>query len=130
MLIASMFEGQINRPCSILDAMLFAPGLVILVSAIRSNKAYSKVVTVIPNHPVVIHGFYSVVRHPQYLGAIMIISVYSNLIDSLCTAFFGGVAVGILIGRIKFEEEFLLDHVPAYHDYVETVRFKLVPWVY
>ena len=82
------------------------------------------------NQRVASEGVYAIVRHPMYLGAILMVLGAPLLLGSLY-----GLAVGIiftfLLGiRIRKEEEMLTRELPGYQDYKKKVRYRLVPLVW
>jgi|SRR3990170_1182560 len=81
------------------------------------------------NRGVVEQGPYRLVRHPVYLGYVVVQLAYvaenpsiRNAVIVLCAT------VGQLV-RIKCEEEVLVND-PAYEAYKHRVRFRLIPYVY
>lgn len=74
-------------------------------------------------------GPYRVVRHPIYLGGLLVLSGLSLLFSPWALAV--TVALGILWGlKARVEERFLLEHYAGYGGYCERTRFRLVPFVY
>jgi len=105
--------------------VLLAYGLCILV--LKENSYASRVVEVEQGQRVVTTGPYAIVRHPMYLGA---------LVMFLCTP----VALGswwavipvlplsaVLVARIRNEEQLLTKELKGYQNYVETTRYRLIP---
>jgi len=79
---------------------------------------------------VVTTGVYGFVRHPMYLGGILLF---------LCTPMLLGSAYGIIIGlimlillsaRIIGEEKMLVNELEGYQAYKEKVKFRLIPYVW
>jgi protein-S-isoprenylcysteine O-methyltransferase Ste14 len=78
-------------------------------------------------HRVVSTGVYGVVRHPMYLGAILMF-VGAPLLVGAATALGLGVGIGLLVAlRIVDEEKLLMVDLPGYSEYRERVRYRLVP---
>jgi protein-S-isoprenylcysteine O-methyltransferase Ste14 len=81
-------------------------------------------------HRLVSTGVYGFVRHPMYLGAILMFLGGPLLLGSIW-----GVAVGIalallLVVRIGNEEELLVRELEGYRAYREKVRYRLVPYIW
>ena len=79
---------------------------------------------------VVSTGVYRVVRHPMYLGGILMFTGAPLLLGSA-----GGVAAGLalsilLMARIKGEEAMLARELEGYRNYVQKVRYRLVPFLW
>ena len=81
-------------------------------------------------HRVVSTGVYAVVRHPMYLGAILMF-LGGPLLVGAATALAIGVALSLLLaGRIVGEEKLLAVELPGYDEYRRRVRHRLVPFVW
>jgi protein-S-isoprenylcysteine O-methyltransferase Ste14 len=81
-------------------------------------------------HRVVSTGVYSVVRHPMYLGA-MLMFVGAPLITGAASALAMGGALSLLLAvRIVDEEKLLALDLAGYDDYRRRVRYRLVPFVW
>lgn len=76
-------------------------------------------------------GPYSRVRHPFYSGFLALAIGLAVLIPLLETVMLAFVSIGCILFYIRREEEFLLDRYgKAYRDYMQHVRWKLIPKVY
>lgn len=75
-------------------------------------------------------GVYGFVRHPMYLGAILMFIGAPMLLGSMY-----GIAVGvfmllILILRIVGEEKMLSDELEGYKEYQKKVKYRLIPYIW
>jgi protein-S-isoprenylcysteine O-methyltransferase Ste14 len=81
-------------------------------------------------HRVVSTGVYGAVRHPMYLGAILMF-LGAPLLVGAATALAVGVALSLLLAvRIVDEEKLLAVELPGYDEYRRRVRHRLVPFVW
>jgi protein-S-isoprenylcysteine O-methyltransferase Ste14 len=81
-------------------------------------------------HRVVSTGVYGVVRHPMYLGALLMV-VGGPLLTGAASALVLTAAVApLLVARITEEEALLAVELPGYDDYRRRVRYRLVPLVW
>jgi protein-S-isoprenylcysteine O-methyltransferase Ste14 len=79
---------------------------------------------------VVSTGVYGFVRHPMYLGAILMFTGAPLLLGS-AGGLLLGVAIGALLGaRIEGEEKLLASGLEGYEEYRKRVRFRLVPFIW
>ena len=81
-------------------------------------------------HQVVSTGVYRFVRHPMYLGAIIMFFSAPLLLGSI-----GGVIVAcammiLLMARILGEEAFLARELDGYPEYMAKVPYRLLPFVW
>jgi protein-S-isoprenylcysteine O-methyltransferase Ste14 len=75
-------------------------------------------------------GVYRLVRHPIYLGNLLISGGAPLWLGSYAGALIGvGVVLVMTVGRIMVEERDLRARLPAYKDYASRVRARLIPFV-
>jgi len=75
-------------------------------------------------------GPYRWVRHPMYLGIIILMVSIPLLLGSLW-ALIPGVMIGILfIVRTALEDRTLQQELPGYPEYASRVRYRIVPWIW
>lgn len=115
--------------------MLAGAFLLLAGTAVRARglidlgKNFSMAIEKLPGHSLVEKGLYRCVRHPLYLGNILLFLACPLMLGGrwswLATA--GGMAV--VLWRLKIEERFLIEHLPGYRDYMRRT-WRLIPWVY
>ncbi len=81
-------------------------------------------------HQVVSTGVYGVVRHPMYLGALLMFVGAPLLLGALWALLVAGVLAIVLAVRIVGEEKLLIGELAGYDDYRRRVRYRLLPWVW
>lgn len=79
---------------------------------------------------VVCTGVYSFVRHPMYLGGILLFIGTPMLLGSLYGIITGLVMLLLLVGRILGEEKMLADELEGYLEYKKKVKYRLIPFVW
>src|SRR5208283_2171322 len=75
-------------------------------------------------------GIYGFVRHPMYLGGTLMFVGGPLLLGSVCGLLGGLAAVGMLVLRIFGEEKLLARDLEGYKEYLQKVRYRLVPHVW
>jgi protein-S-isoprenylcysteine O-methyltransferase Ste14 len=75
-------------------------------------------------------GVYGFVRHPMYLGAILMFLGAPLLLGSLAGLFVGGGLSLLLAGRIVGEERLLASELEGYAEYRKRVRYRLLPFIW
>jgi protein-S-isoprenylcysteine O-methyltransferase Ste14 len=79
------------------------------------------------NQRVVSTGVYGFVRHPMYLGAILMFIGAPLLLGSLYGLLAGLALTILLMARILGEEAMLDRDLEGYREYTQTVRYRLFP---
>jgi protein-S-isoprenylcysteine O-methyltransferase Ste14 len=99
----------------------------IAIISLRNN--FSMVIESKDTGHLVVTGIYKYIRHPMYLG-VLLISISGSIMFSclICWVLVIMTIIAILI-RIKKEELFLSEHFNEYHDYAKN-SFRLIPMIY
>jgi protein-S-isoprenylcysteine O-methyltransferase Ste14 len=79
---------------------------------------------------VVSTGVYGFVRHPMYLGAIMMLVGAPVLLGSVLGIVCGLAVTLLLMGRINGEEKMLSQELEGYTEYKKKVRYRLFPYIW
>ncbi len=105
--------------------VLLGYGLFILV--LRKNTCASRVVEVEQGQRVVTTGPYAIVRHPMYLGILVMILSTPVALGSWWAVLSALPLVPILVARIRNEEQLLAHELSGYQEYVKATRYRLIP---
>ena len=96
----------------------------------KTNSYASRIVEVEKDQKVITTGPYAIVRHPMYLG-VLIMYVFSSLaLGSYWALIPMSLIIPILFVRIKVEEKELLQNLPGYKEYLAKTRYRLLPGVW
>jgi protein-S-isoprenylcysteine O-methyltransferase Ste14 len=79
---------------------------------------------------VVSTGVYGFVRHPMYLGAILLFLGAPLLLGSAAGLLVGLALSLLLAGRIVGEEKLLAAELEGYAEYRKKVRYRLLPFIW
>jgi protein-S-isoprenylcysteine O-methyltransferase Ste14 len=110
--------------------VLVVGGLVLSQLVVVQNSYAAATITVEADQPLVSTGLYGVVRHPMYLGALIMMVGMPPALDSLWGLVVVAVALPALAARILDEEKMLRQELPGYPEYASRVRKRLVPGVW
>ena len=108
--------------------VLLGYGLIILV--FRENQYASRTVQVEQGQQVIRSGPYARVRHPMYLGAILMYLASPLALGSYWALLPALLVVPILVARIANEEKVLERDLPGYREYEQDVRYRLLPGIW
>jgi protein-S-isoprenylcysteine O-methyltransferase Ste14 len=79
---------------------------------------------------VVSTGVYRFVRHPMYLGGILMFLGAPVLLGSFLGVLVGLALTILLMARILGEEAMLTQELEGYREYTKAVRYRLVPFLW
>jgi protein-S-isoprenylcysteine O-methyltransferase Ste14 len=116
----------------IIGCLLLLPALYLLIAASIANPYLSTVVRIQSDRQqrVISAGVYGVVRHPQYLGILLLVLGGPLLTGSGLSILFG-VCIGVvLVIRTRGEEQMLMEELPGYIEYMQRVKYRLLPAIW
>ena len=113
----------------LLGDVLIAAGIGFAMLVIVQNNYAAATVTVETGQFVVSPGVYKFVRHPMYVGnVIMMVGIPLALGSYWGLLVVPGVLV--LVSRILDEEKMLTQELGGYREYTQRVRYRLLPYVW
>lgn len=111
----------------VLGNFLVALGLMITLRVLRENSYSASTVKKMEGQKVISTGPYAIVRHPMYVGALILILGMPLALGSYWGLLFMLVDIPILMLRIFDEEAMLRRELGGYDAYTRSVRYRLVP---
>lgn len=96
----------------------------------KENSFTSGIIEITDNQKVISSGPYAIVRHPMYSAALILLFFTPVALGSWYGMAFFIPFVVVMILRIKDEEALLSKDLSGYKEYSETVRYRLVPYVW
>jgi protein-S-isoprenylcysteine O-methyltransferase Ste14 len=96
----------------------------------KENSYASTVIQVEQNQRVITTGPYSIVRHPMYLG-LLLMSLFTPLaLGSYWALIPALLCIPSLVLRVKSEEEVLFHELDGYEEYCVKTPHRLIPWIW
>ena len=111
------------------DALVFL-GYVLIFAVLRENSYASRVVEVEQGQKVISSGPYSIVRHPLYLGTVVMFTLTPLALGSYWGLIPTPLILPLLAARLLNEEQVLAKELPGYTEYMQKVRFRLIPGIW
>jgi protein-S-isoprenylcysteine O-methyltransferase Ste14 len=114
----------------VLGEVLVAVGLGLAMLVVIQNSYAAATVTVEADQQLVSTGLYGLVRHPMYVGTLIMMVGTPLALDSywgLATLIPALLALAL---RIVDEENMLSQELAGYDEYMQQVRYRLVPHVW
>jgi protein-S-isoprenylcysteine O-methyltransferase Ste14 len=114
----------------LLGDVLVVAGLSLTMLVIIENSYAASTVTVETGQKVASGGLYKFVRHPMYVGDVIMMVGMPLALGSYWGLLFVIPGVLVLVFRILDEEKLLTRELPGYREYAQHVRYRLVPNVW
>jgi len=116
----------------VLGFILISFGYAFAAWALIENRYFSSVVRIQLDrgHVVCDSGPYRIVRHPGYAGIMLALPGVVLALSSIWTLIPVAVALIIAVIRTVLEDQTLKDELPGYRDYMQRVRYRLIPGIY
>ncbi len=114
----------------IIGNLLVFLGLTIAQFVVIQNNYAGATVTVEADQELVSTGLYGLVRHPMYVGTLVMMLGTPLALDSYWGLVFIAPALLILAVRITDEEKMLREELDGYQEYTQKVHYRLVPGVW
>lgn len=113
----------------ITDAVILG-GYLIIFLVFRENSYASRIVEVDQTQKVITTGLYRIVRHPMYLGVLIMYLPTPVALGS----YYGLIPMAFLpvalVFRILNEEKVLRENLNGYVKYCEKTRYRLIPFIW
>ncbi len=133
-IIASTKIGRIYHwnTFFVIGSFLVLTGLIIRVTSImKLRQQFTYTVTSLENHELIETGLYKIIRHPGYLGQLIIFLGISVCLSNWLSILL--MIISVLSGyifRINVEERFMIERMgQKYFDYRKRTK-KLIPSIY
>lgn len=116
----------------VLGGVALLPSLYLIYRATVENTFLSTLVRIQTDRKqyVISTGVYGFVRHPLYLGCLLMLFGAPLLLGSLYGLIIGLIGLMVLVGRIMGEEKMLVNELEGYEDYKKKVKYRLIPFVW
>ncbi len=111
-------------------AVVFLLGYAMYVEVMRENVWLSRTVEVQDNKQVVDTGLYGIVRHPMYSATLILFLTMPIVLASPWSFVIMLLYVPIVVKRIQNEEMVLKQELGGYKEYIQRIRYRLIPFVW
>ena len=122
--------SSVPMPITILADILILLGYLIIFFVFRQNSYASRIIEVDEEQKVISTGLYGIVRHPMYVGVLIMYIPTPLALGS----FWGLIPFALLplslALRILNEEKVLSENLRGYKEYCEKTRFRLIPYLW
>ena len=116
----------------VVGGVALIPALYLIYQATVENTYLSTLVRIQTDRKqhVISTGVYGFVRHPLYLGCLLMMLGAPLLLGSLYGLLISLIGLILVGGRIIGEEKTLVSELDGYADYKQKVKYRLIPFVW
>lgn len=124
--------SQIATPIKAAGFAAIIASFILIFYVMRENTYLSRVVEIQKDrgHKVITTGPYRYVRHPMYVGVIILFISIPLALGSLFALVPGAALTIIIIIRTHLEDKTLQAELQGYKAYTEKVRYRLIPGIW
>jgi len=122
--------SHVPASISVLGDTLVVLGLMIDLRVFRENSYGASTIRKMEGQTVISTGPYALVRHPMYVGILILVLGAPLALGSWWGLLFMLVIIPILMLRIADEEKMLRSELDGYGAYARRVRYRLMPGVW
>jgi protein-S-isoprenylcysteine O-methyltransferase Ste14 len=122
----------ITPSAQIAALLIVIAGYALVVWATGTNAFFSQVVRIQTErgHTVISSGPYRYVRHPAYVGMILLVLGAPIMLGSWWALLPGGLSALLVVLRTALEDRTLQADLAGYREYAGRVRYRLLPGVW
>ncbi|MCU0462598.1 MAG: isoprenylcysteine carboxylmethyltransferase family protein, partial [Bacteroidales bacterium] len=114
----------------IITNIVILGGYLIIFNVFRQNSYASRIIETDKEQKVITTGLYSVVRHPMYIGVLIMYLPTPLALGS----YWGLIPMALLpvalVFRILNEEKVLRENLEGYKEYCLKTKYRLVPYIW
>ena len=122
--------GWSNMPAwvSITAGVVMFLSYMLVFRTMQVNSFLSRVIEVAEDQRVIDTDVYGIVRHPMYVGMIVLYAISPIVLGSWWAVIPALVIIPVIVARILDEEKALEQDLPGYVEYKQKVKYRLIPF--
>ncbi len=122
--------SQVPPVLSLIADGVVALSLFFVFLVFKENTYTSAIIEVADQQTVISSGPYSLVRHPMYAGAFLLLLFTPIALGSWVGILFALPVMLVIVVRLLDEEKYLAANLKGYEEYRQKVRYRLIPFVW
>lgn len=105
-------------------------GYILIFNVFKQNAYASRIIETSEEQQVISTGLYGLVRHPMYLGNCMMYILSPIALGSWWAVIPALFILPVIVMRIRNEEKVLAKDLPGYTEYLQKVKYRILPGVW
>lgn len=124
--------GWSNMPAwvSIAAGVVLFLSYMLVFRTMQVNSFLSRVIEVVDNQKVIDTDVYGIVRHPMYVGMVVLYVISPVVLGSWWAVIPALAIIPVIVFRILDEEKALEQELPGYVEYKQKVKHRLILFVW
>jgi len=122
--------GQVPLWLNLLSLALIAGSFLFIFWVLDVNRFAASTIRVEEGQHVISTGPYGLVRHPMYLGSVVLFLSTPLALGSWVALPVVAIMVPFYVFRLLGEEKLLRSELPGYDDYCQRTRYRLIPFLW
>ncbi len=122
--------SDISLSVTIAGIALVLLSYLMILYVFKTNSYAARVVDVEKEQKVITSGPYALVRHPMYVGVIIMYIASPVALGSYWAVIPALFIIPVIVARIKDEEKELLESLEGYKEYTRKVKHRLLPGIW
>lgn len=122
--------SRVPSVLSLIADVFVALGFYLVFLVFRENSYTRATIEVSVGQRVIASGPYSIVRHPMYAGASVLLIFTPIALGSWVAIPFALLLILVVVLRLLDEERFLSVNLEGYEEYCQKVRYHLIPFIW
>lgn len=114
----------------IIFSLIFIISYFLYAEVLRENTYLSRTIEVQDNQKVIDTGLYGIVRHPMYSVTLFLFLSMPLILGSVYSFIIFISYPFIIAKRIRNEEKFLENELLGYKEYMNKVKYRLIPFIW
>ena len=111
-------------------SVLFLIAYALYAEVMRENAYLSRTIKVEEGQTVVDTGMYGIVRHPMYAVTILLFLMIPLVLGSWYALIAFSFYPAVIVIRLKDEEKLLARELPGYTEYMQKVKYRIIPFIW
>lgn len=113
-----------------LGNLLVFAAYILVFNVFKQNAYASRIIETSEEQQVISTGLYGIVRHPMYLGTSTMYVFTPIALGSWWAVIPALLILPVIVMRIRNEEKVLAKDLPGYTEYLQKVKYRLLPGVW